>query len=563
MTEPSVDQVTAVLNSSVQAPLEGLFQVALVLGGTVSTGAYTAGFLDKLIEALDAWYGAKEEKAADVPRHEVRLRIVTGASGGGVSAALLARMLPYGITPIRPGASAADREAHLLYHTWVNRLDITGMVNNDDLPPGHPPKSVLNGGGLKDAADAAVNLPIMPQPLPHAWPHRPYVDNPFRVVVTLGNLTGVPYTIPFEDDQHLTARAHADYARFACDISGAGISSLTLHKRPDEFLEAAGTPWETLATYATAGAAFPLILPPYKLKRSREHYDYRAVVVPDDKGNARVLPLRPQWSTAEEDYSFNAVDGGMFNNEPIELARTYLAGLTGRNLRDGSLSDRAVILVDPLSDPVTLGEAQAGGLADQGFATLDGFLQQSRFATSDLLLMADPTVFSRFLVSPRRDDVVGEKALAGGGLAGFIGFFEPAFRHHDYMLGRANCLKFLEEDFVLRSNNALFQNGRWTEAQRLKYGAKAGDEYLPIIPLVGTAAEPDPEVEWPRKKLTVPMISKRLKPRLEKVIQRAADGALNFPLSDLLIALVKGFGARAILSKIEAQAKEDLTAWRL
>jgi len=35
------------------------FELALVLGGTVSAGAYTAGALDFLIEALDCWEAAR------------------------------------------------------------------------------------------------------------------------------------------------------------------------------------------------------------------------------------------------------------------------------------------------------------------------------------------------------------------------------------------------------------------------------------------------------------------------------------------------------------------------
>ncbi|GGA02744.1 hypothetical protein GCM10011497_36760 [Elstera cyanobacteriorum] len=563
MTQPSADQVTAVLNSSVQAPLDGWFQVALVLAGTASTGAYTAGFLDKLIEALDAWYGAKT-KGEDVPQHEVRLRVATGASGGGVSAALLARMLAHGIEPVRPGSTEDVGKAHLLYDTWVNRLDIRGMVDLSDLQPNQTPKSLLNGAPIKAATAAAAALPRAPLPLPHGWYQRPYVDNPFRVIVTLGNLTGVPYAIPFEGGKSFSARAQADYARFACDISGHGAPKLDAYTRPDEFFEAAGTEWNTLATYAAAGGAFPLVLPPYSLTRPRAHYDYRAVVVPGEEGRARALPLCPQWTTPEaKDYSFNAVDGGMFNNEPIELARTYLSGLTGRNPRDGDKSDRAVILVDPLADVVPLGETQAGNALDQGRTTLDGFMQHSRFASSDLLLMADPNVFSRFLVSPVRRDITGEKALASGGLAGFIGFFNRDFRNHDYWLGRANCLKFLEEEFVLHAGNPLFQHGRWTEAQKVRFKRKAKDGYLPIIPLIDEVATPDQTVDWPANKLTAKSISDTLDQRVNKIITHTAGGALNFWFSDLLIALARGFGTKALLSKLEARAAKDLKDWKL
>ena len=49
----------------------GIFELGLCLGGTVSAGAYTAGVLDFLIEALDAWTRAKEDKAPDAPPHEI------------------------------------------------------------------------------------------------------------------------------------------------------------------------------------------------------------------------------------------------------------------------------------------------------------------------------------------------------------------------------------------------------------------------------------------------------------------------------------------------------------
>ena len=36
------------------------FRIALNMAGAVSAGAYTAGVLDFLIDALDAWYAEKE-----------------------------------------------------------------------------------------------------------------------------------------------------------------------------------------------------------------------------------------------------------------------------------------------------------------------------------------------------------------------------------------------------------------------------------------------------------------------------------------------------------------------
>ena len=48
----------------------GVFELGLVLAGAVSAGAYTAGVLDFLMEAMDAWERAKEEGDALAPPHE-------------------------------------------------------------------------------------------------------------------------------------------------------------------------------------------------------------------------------------------------------------------------------------------------------------------------------------------------------------------------------------------------------------------------------------------------------------------------------------------------------------
>ena len=50
-------------------PDSGVFEIALVLGGTVSAGAHTAGALDVLIQALDRFYAGN----AGQPPHQIKL----------------------------------------------------------------------------------------------------------------------------------------------------------------------------------------------------------------------------------------------------------------------------------------------------------------------------------------------------------------------------------------------------------------------------------------------------------------------------------------------------------
>jgi len=65
-------------------PAANTFEIALALGGTVSAGAYTAGAVDFLIEALDCWTRLRDGGDAVAPKHRALLKVITGTSGGGV-----------------------------------------------------------------------------------------------------------------------------------------------------------------------------------------------------------------------------------------------------------------------------------------------------------------------------------------------------------------------------------------------------------------------------------------------------------------------------------------------
>ena len=89
------------------------FQIGLTMSGAISAGAYTAGVLDFLIEALDAWEDARNGPDADtVPGHRVGIKVMSGASAGAITAAICAIALvdaePDGKRKA-PGACGAKR----------------------------------------------------------------------------------------------------------------------------------------------------------------------------------------------------------------------------------------------------------------------------------------------------------------------------------------------------------------------------------------------------------------------------------------------------------------------
>ena len=205
-------------------------------------------------------------------------------------------------------------------------------------------------------------------------------------------------------------------------------------------------------------------------------------------------------------YRFDAVDGGTMNNEPFELARVELAGSKARNPRRGQDAHRAVIMVDPFTDPRPGPPAPDRSLWATCTALLKAFKAQTRFHQIDLTLAEAGDVYSRFMIAPSRNDVRGSGAIASG--RGFLGFFCKDYRLHDYMLGRANCQRFLRDWFVLPSahtttgedsetSNSLFQHWPQSALHDDAYKSRRREGHRQIIPLVGTAAEAQELPSWP------------------------------------------------------------------
>jgi hypothetical protein len=277
------------------------------------------------------------------------------------------------------------------------------------------------------------------------------------------------------------------------------------------------------------------------------HYRYRVVVLPPDKDGqpAQVVGRVPDWDAMipagvdalPSDYHFLAVDGGATDNEPIALARTALAGALGRNPRSGEKANRAVLLIDPFAGKAGLGPSGPTAIPKVIGALLSSFTEQTRYDSADLLLAADPDVFSRFMITPKRDGRIGGDAIAANGLSAFIGFASPAFMRHDYILGRRNCQKFLRSSFVLEEGNSVFE-GMWTDEQKKAHAVTSddGSVYLPIIPLLGKAAIEETAEPWPRHALNPEIYRAPIESRFKALVEFEGRGGLFTSVASFALA---------------------------
>jgi hypothetical protein len=428
----------------------GVFEFALVLGGTVSAGAYTAGAVDFLIEALDCLSKAQREGRA--PQHKVRLKLIAGTSGGGVNAAIAARALAYEYPHVtRATPIGARGSGNPFYDVWINTLRLDRFLDTSDI--GKELKSLLNGKPIDDGAEAIIRF-ANGQPGAREW-----VAEPLRIIITLTSLRGVPYKTNFGDKLSQGYVDHADFARFALVYPGQNLGE----PRPDEMALGFGdnrlpqaTDWGHFSEFARATAAFPVGFPARALSRPTEHYRWRVVAYPPGPdGTTGYLISWPDWDAmipdggtdVPDDWHLLAVDGGATDNEPIQLARTALAGLLNRNPRDAIEANRAVWLIDPFAGSAPLGPEGVTPFPVVLGAVATTLTQQTRYDTADLLLAADETVFSRFMLTPTRGALTWDEAIASGGLGAFIGFYAvrlsagppelPAFSPRDFCIGRA------------------------------------------------------------------------------------------------------------------------------
>ena len=536
---PSPDKQQAILAAARDVP-DKTFDLALVLGGTVSAGAYTAGTLDLLVQALDAFQAWPKKK------HDVSLRLAAGSSGGAVCAAILGILLnrPFDHvsgTQAALNADGAGPANNMLWNVWVDTLTFLPMLDTDDLAtaiqdpppaPGAPAPAVQHVPALLNPGpiDTAVRLVVGYANQLGPYVQRLWAASPFRVATTVCNLCGVPFSIAgtpaigvFNGASYVE---HDDYAWFTLPNTADGSDSAPGQSLANAFALSAKPrdgvtfPYQVLGDYARASGSMPIGLPARPLSRPAEHYLYRPAARVGDDGSVIVDWPAPDWSQLPDVlasdppvYGFTGVDGGTLNNDPVKVAHDALTGVGRHNPQSAAGANRAMLLIDPLTDQASPLPPVGASLVAAAKALVGTFVGGARYLTSDLALFQNNDVFSRFQLVPSRTDftgagmpmdaaptdkdgnpLVGEAALAGSDFGALLGWCAREFRVHDFLLGRMNMAAYLRRELILRADNPLFSG--WMDDDIRDYAlTKDGNRaavgevvdktaiYLPVIPM--------------------------------------------------------------------------------
>jgi hypothetical protein len=559
-------------NSSGGQNAEPVFEIGLVMAGAVSAGAYTAGVVDFLLEALEEWQRLRESGDKRCPPHRVKIRTMSGASAGAMTAAVTAAALGGIIKPVQSIPRGPD-DTNTLYDSWVRQIDISHLLGTSDLAgPAKPVRSLFDSTVLDTIAENAFNVE------PHSI-HREYISDPLEIFLSIANLRGVPYNIGFkgatEASHELSLRS--DYLHFFIGADASHPENATRLDVSDYH----GEEWMLLKQAALASGAFPIGLAPRVITRSTSDYTTRKWPVPRDptvkdfKDSQACVELRtiaPNWpvgtgSDTVQPYTFLGVDGGLLDNEPLELARRALAGRDDRNERGGSNARKAILLIDPFPfDEPFKSEYEVQDdifmIIPQLFSSLRS---QARFKPDELVLAQREDIYSRFLIAPKRRLPNGQSAtypMASNLLGGFGGFLSENFRQHDFFLGRRNCQWFLRRHFVLpatgKMKNPLFSGWPKSLFERHKV-VRDRQTFLPIIPLVGKATEEAGEPEWPLMSgAELNELENKIIKRLNAVVSSALHTYLSGTIPTGIARLVWWRLRNRAVQKIMSIIKDDL-----
>ena len=269
-------------------------KIALVLGGGVSLGSYIGGAVSELLHG----FRTNSLRSDGGP---VRVHVITGTSAGALNAALAARTLAV--------------NAELL--PWIERAWVEIASAEHLLNPDRPDRR----GWLDDSAVEDLSRVLVTSDPASDDAFDRVAGDPLRVGLTLANLYGVRYDMPYGflnvPERSFGTRRHADAVTFEFTRRGTRADD------PD---------WEALRRAALAASAFPFAFPVRSLVRPRG--DYPGATLPP----------------GGDDLTMWYLDGGLFDTAPLGLAKRLVERESG--FRD---DDWRYILVEP-----TLRSSQAG-----------------------------------------------------------------------------------------------------------------------------------------------------------------------------------------------------------
>jgi len=277
--------------------LETPQRLAIAISGAVSLGSYEAGVVIEVLRAIDHHNANFSHDRGS----QIEIDVITGASAGAMTAVILAQKLLFNATALAPEGPNA------LFQAWVDEVDIENLISaahGDDFS-----FSLLSSNFIqKIAKKYLLDLDQLSSPKPHSG-----AASKIKVGLAMSNLNGHDYKVQFKDSdyEHTGESFNFIHTRFQdryfCEIDS------TLDQWCDTLA------WEHLARCAMSSGAFPLAFRPYGIERDFNEPAYLS-------DHDEMVPFHRHTNTY--------VDGGVFNNSPLGMAKRLANEVDARDRFD-------------------------------------------------------------------------------------------------------------------------------------------------------------------------------------------------------------------------------------
>lgn len=249
-------------------------RLAITVAGAVSLGSYEAGVLFEIIDAI------AQHNAGATDENKIVVDVLTGASAGGMSVTVLAQKLLF------EADSLADPYNSVLYRAWVQDVQLQKLLA---LQQGEDPSHSILSSDLVEALSKKYLCQRYLTHIPSPQAKHPAAADTIRLGLALSNLNGIDYRHAMRPQQSFT------YTRFQDELCA----------RIDSESDTLSF-WEPLRNAAVSCGAFPFAFRIKDLVRRRSEFHSSNIVFP--------LPFE----------TFAYTDGGVFQNEPIGLAKNLV-----------------------------------------------------------------------------------------------------------------------------------------------------------------------------------------------------------------------------------------------
>jgi len=309
-------------------------RLAITIAGAVSLGSYEAGVLYEICEALRQ----HNTDPATPDAEKIYIDVITGASAGGMTAVIAAQKLLFEAGSL---ASAYDNS---FYRPWVKDISIDALLNY--LDGDVPTHSLLSSRLIDSIARKHLLGRYGGVADPQVDPH-PTALGEIRLGLALGNLNGISYSRDVRPNKQ--AFVYTRYQDILNKTLGPGSDVESI--------------WEKLVPAVCATGAFPFAFAPREFSRMLSEYDPTYLV------------------KFPEGQRFTYTDGGVFQNEPLGLAKQLVDEVVHADPAAGA-DERYYLFVCPHPLAATsnseLNESNAV-LGKTAAAVISAFYNQARF----------------------------------------------------------------------------------------------------------------------------------------------------------------------------------------